>query len=488
MRLPWTLHRRFVRNQFVLLGDGVSALYLGRLNAGPFFHADATAAPGEGRASGLIEILGELIEGRLVAANTRPAPGSPVITLPAERVGELLGLHGGMLVGKLAARGSELALRLDAANKGVLPRNVGVFGTVGAGKTNTAQVLIEEAAANDWAVVVLDVEGEYTEMDSPCGDEFVAALESFGRVPEGLHDFHVLTPASCASERKETMTYTLRLADFDADVIGELLEVSPGERHALLDVLEFFHQRAKAKVETSETADYQALLDPSPKAKVAFQLASLLVRVRERGPQSTEQLDYLGLASKLGRLQHSGIIDQNGLSALDPQALIQPGRVSVVDVSQANDQVRNLVTADLLRKLFVHKIVHAEAAPTLLVLEEAHSFVSKERLKVMQATLKMLRDVARRGRKRWLSLAFVSQQPGHLPTEIFELCNTRLVHTVRSLQNLEALMATAGDVDQSQWARCPLLGPGEALVSSPQLPRPMVATIRPAATRRRFTR
>jgi DNA helicase HerA-like ATPase len=106
----------------------------------------------------------------------------------------------------------------------------------------------------------------------------------------------------------------------------------------------------------------------------------------------------------------------------------------------------------------------------------------------MQATVTMLRDVACRGRKRWLGLAFVSQQPGHLPTEIFELCNTRIVHTVRSLQNLEALMATAGDIDQAQWARCPNLGPGEALVSSPQLPRPVFASVRPAASKRRFVR
>ena len=62
----------------------------------------------------------------------------------------------------------------------------------------------------------------------------------------------------------------------------------------------------------------------------------------------------------------------------------------------------------------------------------------------MHATLQMLRDVARRGRKRWLSLAFVSQQPGHLPPEIFELCNTRIVHTLRSMHNLDVLMSTAG--------------------------------------------
>src|SRR5439155_3751988 len=166
----------------------------------------------------------------------------------------------------------------------------------------------------------------------------------------------------------------------------------------------------------------------------------------------------------------------------DPSEMLFPGRVTVIDVSVANDTVKNLVTADLLRKTFAYKIARADAPPTLLVIEEAHSFISREKVHTMQATLQMLRNVTRRGRKRWLSLAFVSQQPGHLPAEIFELCNTRLVHTLRSMHNLDALMATTGDVTQELWARCPLLGTGEAILSSPQFQRSVVATIRPAAS------
>ena len=106
----------------------------------------------------------------------------------------------------------------------------------------------------------------------------------------------------------------------------------------------------------------------------------------------------------------------------------------------------------------------------------------------MQATLQMLRNVTRRGRKRWLSVAFVSQQPGHLPPEIFELCNTRIVHTLRSMHNLDALMATTGDMTRELWARCPLLGTGEAVISSPQLRRPVIVNLRPACSRRKFVR
>jgi DNA helicase HerA-like ATPase len=168
--------------------------------------------------------------------------------------------------------------------------------------------------------------------------------------------------------------------------------------------------------------------------------------------------------------------------------MMAPGRVSVIDVSIANDIVKNLVTADLLRKAFALKVTRPDTPPTLIVVEEAHSFISRERAQTMHATMHMLRNITRRGRKRWLAMAFVSQQPGHLPPEIFELCNTRIVHTLRSTHNLDALIATTGDVGHDLWARCPLLGPGQAVLSSPQLARSVIVSMRPAACRRKFIR
>ena len=78
--------------------------------------------------------------------------------------------------------------------------------------------------------------------------------------------------------------------------------------------------------------------------------------------------------------------------------MMTPGRVSIIDVSVANDVVKNLVTADLLRKVFAYKLAREDAPPTLLVIEEAHSFISRDKALTMQATLEMLRTVKRRGR------------------------------------------------------------------------------------------
>jgi DNA helicase HerA-like ATPase len=485
------------RNQYVRIEDveGVRSGFLARIVSGPFFHRSGsttvgglTATPSmETLLMADLEIQGELVDGRARDTNSRPAPGTAVYALTPREVADLHGFQGDMLLGNVAGQ-DDLWVYLQSQNKGVLPRNLGIFGTVGSGKSNTAQVVVEEAARTGWAVVVIDVESEYADMNQPSNeDDLRNRLAHFGREPAGLTNFHVLCPTGCGSDVTSMEPFTLRLADFDTSVIGEILQVSLPERNALVDSIDHFQQRVRTKVTTSESESFQMLLDTSPQAKLPFNLRTLRERANERASRSTEFFDYAGLTAKLTWLQNAEAFDVVNMPSLNPVQMLEPGRVSVVDVSLANDVVKNMVTADLLRKTFALKMTRPETPPTLVVIEEAHSFISRDRVQTMQATLNMLRNITRRGRKRWLAMAFVSQQPGHLPPEIFELCNTRLVHTLRSMHNLEALMATTGDVSRELWARCPLLGQGQAVFSSPQLNRSMIISIRPAASRRRFT-
>jgi DNA helicase HerA-like ATPase len=493
LHAPYENGRRVLRNQYVRIldDDGHRSGFLARIVAGPFFRegpAPASPPGAKSHAVAELELQGELVKGRPRDTNARPAPGAQAFVLAPAEVAELHGFEGEMLLGNLTGQ-DDLWVELRSKDKGVLPRNVGIFGTVGSGKSNSCQVVIEEAARNGWAVIVLDVEGEYIEMDEPADDgALMDRLAWFGLRPQGLSDFHVYHPASCSSDRESSQAFTLRLADFDTNVIGEILQVTLPERNALVDCVEYLQQKARTKVSTVDADALGLLLDASAQAKLPFNLRSLRERAIDRSPRSTEFFDYAGITAKLNWLVHSEAFDVVNMTSLDPTHMMVPGRVSVIDVSIANDIVKNLVTADLLRKAFALKVLRPNSPPTLIVIEEAHSFISRERAQSMHATLHMLRNITRRGRKRWLAMAFVSQQPGHLPPEIFELCNTRIVHTLRSTHNLDALIATTGDVGHDLWARCPLLGPGQAVVSSPQLGRSVIVSMRPAACRRRFVR
>jgi DNA helicase HerA-like ATPase len=120
-------------------------------------------------------------------------------------------------------------------------------------------------------------------------------------------------------------------------------------------------------------------------------------------------------------------------------------------------------------------------------MEEIHTFLSKAKKRTMTATLTMLTEMARQGRKRGIGLGFVSQQPALVPSELIELCNTRLMHRIGSEPNIEVLRNSTANVPESLWSLLPSLGNGEALISSPKYHHAVVARIRPNMSRRMRT-
>ena len=69
------------------------------------------------------------------------------------------------------------------------------------------------------------------------------------------------------------------------------------------------------------------------------------------------------LAAKLSWLIHSEAFDQPNMRSLDAARMLQAGSVSVIDVSIANDIVKNMVTADLL----VHRIKQLQCTGHVLL-------------------------------------------------------------------------------------------------------------------------
>src|SRR5262249_819330 len=159
-------------------------------------------------------------------------------------------------------------------SKGVLPRNVGIFGTVGSGKSNAAQVLIEEATAQRWAAVVVDVEGEYVAMDAPSDVPQIAdVLKPFDRQAAGLPAFPAYHPAGCAGQQSGAEFCCLRLAHFETAIIAEILETNLAERNALYEGIEYLQHQFRTRTNQQET--WLDMLDPSPQAKLPFTLSKL---------------------------------------------------------------------------------------------------------------------------------------------------------------------------------------------------------------------
>jgi uncharacterized protein len=125
--------------------------------------------------------------------------------------------------------------------------------------------------------------------------------------------------------------------------------------------------------------------------------------------------------------------------------------------------------------------------PVLIVIEEAHEFLSEERVNKPPVLFEQVARIAKRGRKRWLALCFVTQLPSHLPKQVLGLCNSFILHKLQDPQVVSLLKRTVGGVDEGLWDRLPNLAAGQAVVSFPHFARPLLVSIDPSQAKLRLT-
>jgi hypothetical protein len=181
-------------------GDGRT--YIGMVTAGPFAEPDSlrgdshmlvTVAtrggsyqpPYHGRVQ--VTILGEkLANGSLIPPRLRPLPNSPVFALNDDESAAVLKADGDIRLGTVVGY-EKVPVGVPSNKKLVLPRHTAVLGTTGGGKSTTVARFIQQAQAANMAVILLDVEGEYTHLNEPTTNEdMLAALKARKLEPMGI--------------------------------------------------------------------------------------------------------------------------------------------------------------------------------------------------------------------------------------------------------------------------------------------------------------
>jgi Helicase HerA, central domain len=523
-RVPFPDLGRVQRGQYVLIGvQNSNEAFLGRVTQGPFYTPDAVGKDSAFARTAILmanevqflpdyhgicraEVLGRINLGDYSLAwfASRPFPKSQVLEMDPDRIAGLLNLDGNMYIGLLTGY-EQIKVCLDSTSKKVLPRNVGIFGTVGSGKTNTSQVLIEEAITSGWAVVVLDVEGEYISMDNANAEvkknkHLANAIKKFGISPRGLDKIQVYRCPGTESRRKDAREFCLRFGNLSAYQLSEIMGMNENQEMRFLElydeVLAELKSGPKAKGASKKSkwdrfsGEPVVGIDPIPGLTLDLLADRLAARIKDT--KGADRASWRKVQQLITNLQRYRIFESSkslkGKYALDHKDILVPGLLSVFDLSDStNVRINNIIIAEILRLIFTEKVRNEKAPPALVLIEEAHTFVSRENVKSMQATMDMLREISRRGRKRWLALGFISQQPSHLPNEIYELCNTKIVHQTTGQSNLDALKVSAGGVNEAVWSEVPLFGQGRALIVSPQFSHPVLCDIRPCLTNREHT-
>jgi hypothetical protein len=515
--------------------------YLGAVVEGPFaepdgLRADATPMVVTTVQGGLlmpkyhgrvqVEIIGEQIEGgAVVPPRRRPKPNSPVFMLDKEETTKVLQLGGNLRLG-LADGFEDLPVCVPASKKTVFPRHVGILGTTGGGKSTTVSGLVAKAQKEKMAIILIDTEGEYCAINEPTQDRYMQqTLGRMGFAPEGVgdtHIFHLVGKETSNPDHPDASEFSLRFSELSPYALQEILDLTEaqGERFfKAYDVAKLALERFKIwpsnAMEQKQLLDLDELETGYPKMTLAHlydvvrqihadidkdsEEPYLETSVFEQKRKELKQLiasgnppknvfSWRALMGKLNKIKRLKIFDSPDAPFLDFSQMLQPGRVSILDLSDTDSpQINNLVIAELLRGVQAqqeknYKIAvqeNREPTPAVVFIEEAHEFLSAQRIQKMQVLFQQVARIARRGRKRWLGLVFITQLPQHLPDEVLGLINNWILHKISDAAVINRLKRSIGGLNDNQWRYLQSLAPGQAVTSFTTFSRPLQISIDP---------
>ena len=120
--------------------------------------------------------------------------------------------------------------------------------------------------------------------------------------------------------------------------------------------------------------------------------------------------------------------------------------VTVIDLSLVPAEIMHLVTSVIARMCFEflqrYRKLHTKTFPTVLVMEEAHTFIKRYREdsedpNVSAICCQVFEKIAREGRKFGLGLVLSSQRPSELSPTVLSQCNTFLLHRISNDRDQE---------------------------------------------------
>jgi len=517
-------------------GDGRE--YLGIVVSGPFHEPDgiradssmmiATTIHGsifmpDYHGKVLVELLGETKDDMMMPPRFRPLPNSPVFVLDSEETAKALkvkvepGITLGMAIGH-----DDIEVQIPSNKKTVLPRHIGILGTTGGGKSTTVSGLMAQFQEKGIATVVIDTEGEYTHVDQSTKDDNMKKLLSRRDIKaKGINNvqvYHLVGKETRAEAPTPIKRFTLNFSSLSpyaaADIMGlteaqfgrffkahdalklilKDLGIYPkqGEEKEAIEINEF--EQGWPGVTLSLLIDIAGLLyakiarsSPNPFNDI---IKNNLERVQHRidAVQTDNEQSWLALLSKLWQLRRTNVFDVPGAKPIPFNELIKPGSLTIIDLSDSDSTtVNNIVIANLLRGIqLVQENAYESAikrgsnpAPVSIIIEEAHEFLSREKISKMSNLFEQVAKIARRGRKRWLGLVFVTQLPQHLPDEVLGLINSFVLHKINDANVISRLKRSIGGVDQGLWNKLPNLAPGQAIVSTPSIARSLLVAMDP---------
>lgn len=411
--------------------------------------------------------LGDFVNPRIP-----PHPGDPVFLASSETLSGVLSPRrmtevGSGHIGSLLTRSAgEVPVVLSI--KDVVSTHLAILASTGAGKSYTAGVLVEELMMpyNRASVLIVDPHGEYDTLTSIHGDARFGSAD--GYQPE---------------------------------------------------VKIFTHDRIKERVSSLTEADIKYLLPEGTSDKMLHYLSQAYRKVTagergERGTWGYHDLRDAVTAEKYGDEDgrsgsggNVGSIDallwrlDNRFDRPDTifsdhehiplSDMFQPGRCTVLQLSDIEQNEQQVVVATLLRRVNKARVatVRHEAVPgsdndlpypVFTLLEEAHRFAPAGQTVV---STNILKQILSEGRKFGVGIGLITQRPGKLDQDVLSQCMTQIIMRIVNPIDQDTVAKSVEGAGRQLLDELPALTKGQAVISGVGVNTPVMCRVRSRITR-----
>ena len=225
--------------------------------------------------------------------------------------------------------------------------------------------------------------------------------------------------------------------------------------------------------------DYLEQISDEAGGNVANNLQYLIMRIRTM--LSDKRFSYVVAPE-------NDITFEEWLESYIGKNMAQNGPIAVIDLSLVPSDLLHIIAAVIARIVFeavqrYKKLNEGNELPTVLVLEEAHTFIKRtiEDDQNSAASIEcrnIFERIAREGRKFGLGLILSSQRPSELSQTVLSQCNTFLLHRIVNDRDQELVRKLVPDNLGGLLTELPSLPSGEAILMGWASPIPVLVKMK----------
>ena len=383
-----------------------------------------------------------------------PMPGSVVTDIDPKVLSQYLGVcsndERGLYIGKVRNQKFKIVLE---PNK-LLSHHIAVLGATGSGKSYTNGVICEELLDLGIPVIIIDPHGEYDTMDDENRKPSEAQQMAFFGVNPTAYKIKEYAPL-LSLKGKGTKTWqhglTFDLSKLHPEMLGELMGLNSEPQ---LDLLYLSLKSLRDRRE-----------------KTCYSLSDLDYALTSTSEEYSNKRTFLTLKRRLHILSGLRMFGK----PFNPKEMIKERTLAVIDLSgDIDERVRRVICAAVLMELFESR-KRKEIPPFFIVIEEGHRFCPQDE---DCASKRVIRRIAREGRKFGVSVCMTSQRVIGLDKDVLSQLGTKIVLRVDNKSDLDYMRPYLAMAYSEEFRVIPILPEGVAIISGVAVRTPIIFKVR----------